>query len=135
MKCEKKCCASSVSKICAFISVLSRITLVAFWWITLTVVNNPWDYPPITGVTAFLWEMVACFFTAVLVLTIGSMEHRAVVYYWKGTKKMLLFLWFLLNMILPICSTRYLFTGKGIQPVPSFWVSYNMGCSMERSGF
>lgn len=114
----------SLTKTCVCISLISRIILVIYWWITLTVVNNPWDYPPITGFNAVLWEITTVLLTTVLIFGIGTLEHRAVTYYWKKKKYVLKFLWLLFNILIPVCGLRYLFTDKGKQKVPEFWAAY-----------
>ena len=114
----------SLTKTCVFISYMCRIIMICYWWISLRIANNPWDYPPITGNQAVMWRILTVVSSAVLLLGIGMMEHRAVTYYWKGKKQLPKLLWLLVNIVLPICSTRFLFTAKGKQKVPEFWVAY-----------
>lgn len=114
----------SLTKTCVFVSYMCRLIMICYWWISLEIANNPWDYPPITGNQAEIWRILTVVSSAVLLIGIGTMEHRAVTYYWKGKRPSSKLMWLFINMILPICSTRFLLTAKGKHHVPAFWAAY-----------
>lgn len=122
----KQCshCVVPLSKGRIIVSLFSRVAFVLYWFATIHIVNNPWDYPLVTGYRALMWELISVILSVFLLVAILNISHRPVSFYWKRGKNLAKFFWMLFNLLCPICEVKYLCCEKGTQYVPCFFCGY-----------